>query len=225
MVFTDPPYGVAIGDKNKMLLEVNKPKRSGVVTENIKNDTLSVEALYAVLQKAMENVRLNATDDACYYVCAPPGGDMGLMMMMMMMKDAGLRVRHQIVWNKNAATFSLGRLDYDYKHEVIMYTWVGKHDNTRKGAFRTTVWDIDKPRKCDLHPTMKPVELVANAILDGSHEGDIVLDAFGGSGTTLIACEQLGRKCRMMELDPHYCDVIIARWEKATGKTAKKVNA
>jgi site-specific DNA-methyltransferase (adenine-specific) len=70
---------------------------------------------------------------------------------------------------------------------------------------------------------MKPVELVANCLLDGTREGDIVLDAFGGSGTTLVACEQLGRMCRMMELDPHYCDVIIARWEKMTGKEAVKV--
>lgn len=221
MVFTDPPYGVSIGDKNA---ELNTVQKAGRCCENIKNDTLSVPALYDVLKQAMDNVRQNCADDACYYVCAPPGGDMGLMMMMMMMKDAGLNVRHQIVWNKNSATFSIGRLDYDYKHEAIMYTWTKTHHNYRKGAFRTSVWDIDKPRKCDLHPTMKPVELVSNCLLDGSKEGDIVLDAFGGSGTTLIAAEQLGRKCYMMELDPHYCDVIIARWEKLTGKQAVKLN-
>jgi site-specific DNA-methyltransferase (adenine-specific) len=218
MVFTDPPYGVSIGDKNA---ELNTVQPSGRCCENIKNDTLSVPALYDVLKQAMDNVRQNCADDACYYVCAPSGGDMGLMMMMM--KDAGLNVRHQIVWNKNSATFSIGRLDYDYKHEAIMYTWTKTHHNYRKGAFRTSVWDIDKPRKCDLHPTMKPVELVSNCLLDGSKEGDIVLDAFGGSGTTLIAAEQLGRKCYMMELDPHYCDVIIARWEKLTGKKAIKI--
>lgn len=218
MVFTDPPYGVSIGDKNA---ELNTVQPSGRCCTNIKNDTLSVPALYDILRKAMENVRLNCKPDACYFVCAPPGGDMGLMMMMM--RDAGLNVRHQIVWNKNSATFSLGRLDYDYKHEAIMYTWTDKHHNYRKGEFRTSVWDIDKPRKCDLHPTMKPIKLVSNCILDGSQEGDIVLDVFGGSGTTLIAAEQLGRKCYMMELDPHYCDVIIARWEKLTGKKAIKL--
>ena len=218
MVFTDPPYGVSIGDKNA---ELNTVQPSGRCCENIKNDTLSVPALYDVLKQAMDNVRQNCAEDACYYVCAPPGGDMGLMMMMM--KDAGLNVRHQIVWNKNSATFSIGRLDYDYKHEAIMYTWTKSHHNYRKGTFRTSVWDIDKPRKCDLHPTMKPVELVSNCLLDGSKEGDVVLDAFGGSGTTLIAAEQLGRKCYMMELDPHYCDVIIARWEKLTGRKAIKI--
>ena len=219
MVFTDPPYGVAIGDKNAMLNTVQNAERC---TKNIENDTLSVPALCDKLVKVMQNVRENCADDACYFVAAPPGGDMGLMMMMM--KDAGLTVRHQIVWNKNSATFSLGRLDYDYKHEAIMYTWTKSHHNYRKIAFRTSVWDIDKPRKCDLHPTMKPVELVANCILDGTKEGDTVLDVFGGSGTTLIACEQLGRKARLVEIDPHYCDVIIARWEKLTGKAARKID-
>lgn len=126
----------------------------------------------------------------------------------------------QRLWNKSSATFSLGRLDYDYKHEIIMYTWTKKHHNYRGGAFRTTVWDIDKPRKCDVHPTMKPVELVANCILDGSKEGDVILDVFGGSGTTIIAAEQMGRKACLVEIDPHYCDVILARWEKATRKKA-----
>ena len=218
MVFTDPPYGVAIGDKNAML---NSVQPSGRCTKNIENDTLSVPELYKILTKAMTNVRENCKDDACYFVASPPGGDFGLMMMMM--QDAGLRVRHQIVWCKDSATFSLGRLDYDYQHEAILYTWTKSHHNYRGGQFRTSVWNIPKPRKCDLHPTMKPVELVANCMLDGTKEGDIVLDVFGGSGTTLIAAEQLGRRCRMVELDPHYCDVIIARWEKLTGREAVKV--
>lgn len=222
MVFTDPPYGVAIGSKNAALEAAGAAH--GRITEDITNDTLPVEELYDVLRQAMENVRENCKDDASYYVCAPPGGDMGLMMMMLMMRDAGLAVRHQIVWNKNSATFSLGRLDYDYKHEAIMYTWTKKHHNYRVGEFRTSVWDIDKPRVNDLHPTMKPIALIAAALNDGTKEADIVLDAFGGSGSTLIACEQMSRKCYMMEIDPHYCDVILARWEKLTGKTAERLN-
>ena len=221
MVFTDPPYGVAIGDKNKMLDSVQK---AGRCTENIKNDKLSTDELYTILVKAMVNVRNNCKDDACYYVTSPQGGELGLMMMMMMMKDAGIPVRHMLIWEKNSATFSLGRLDYDYQHEPIFYTWTKSHHNYRKGDYRTTVWKYDKPRKCDLHPTMKPVELVANCLMDAAREGDTVLDVFGGSGTTLIACEQLGRKCRMMELDPHYCDVIMARWEKLTGRKAVKIS-
>lgn len=220
MVFTDPPYGIAIGDKNKLL---NSVQKAGCCTENIKNDKLSTDELYTILVKAMVNVRNNCKDDACYYVTSPQGGELGLMMMIMM-KDAGIPVRHMLIWEKNSATFSLGRLDYDYQHEPIFYTWTKSHHNYRKGDYRTTVWKYDKPRKCDLHPTMKPVELVANCLMDATREGDTVLDVFGGSGTTLIACEQLNRKCRMMELDPHYCDVIMARWEKLTGRKAVKIS-
>ena len=173
-------------------------------------------------------------------------------MMMMMMRDAGLTVRHMLIWVKNAATFSMGRLDYDYRHEPIFYTWTDSHHWF--GDYSNTVIDdskpidkmskpelkellraylypkeqsvvyCDKPLASRLHPTMKPVKLVARFILNSSAKGDTVADIFGGSGTTLIACEQLNRKCRMMELDPHYCDVIIARWEGFTGKKAVRIN-
>ena len=219
MVFTDPPYGVSIGDKNAAL---NSVLPAGRYDKNIENDTLSADDLYPILVKAMTNARLSCKEDACYFVTSPQGGELGLMMMMM--KDAGLPVRHMLIWEKNSATFSLGRLDYDYQHEPIFYTWTKKHHNYRKGQYRTTIWKYDKPRKCDLHPTMKPVELVANCLNDATKAGDIALDVFGGSGTTIIACEQLGRCARLMELDPHYCDVIIARWEKMTGKKAEKIN-
>ena len=219
MVFTDPPYGVSIGDKNATLNSVDK---SGRCTENIKNDTLPPDRLYHLLVKAMTNCRESCADDATYFVTSPQGGELG--MMMMMMKDAGLPVRHILIWEKNSATFSLGRLDYDYQHEPIFYTWAKKHKNYRKGEFRTTIWKYDKPRKCGLHPTMKPVELVANCMKDGTVEGDSVLDVFGGSGTTLIAAEQLNRNAFLMEIDPHYCDVIIARWEKLTGEKAVKID-
>lgn len=169
-------------------------------------------------------MREACTEDAVYFVTSPPGGDLGLMMMMMMMSDAGLPVRHVLTWKKNAPTFSIGRLDYDYQHEAILYTWGKTHHNYRRGKFRSTVWEYPKPLANRLHPTMKPVELIANAILDGTEPGMTVLDPFGGSGSTLIACEQLGRKCRMMEIDPHYCDVIIDRWEQFTGKKAVLLN-
>lgn len=221
MVFTDPPYGVSIGDKNKAL---NAIQWSGRQTENIENDTLSEEELYELLKAAFINIRENCADDACYYVTSPQGGSLGLMMMMMMMRDAGLEVRHILMWEKNSATFSIGRLDYDYQHEPIFYTWTKSHHNYRNGENRTTVWKYPKPRKCDLHPTMKPVELIANAIMDGTEEGMTVLDGFGGSGSTLIACEQTNRVCYMVELDPKYCDVIIDRWEQFTGKKAVLIN-
>ena len=237
VVFTDPPYGVSIGDKNKML---NSVQKAGRCTQNIANDTLDSAALYEVLVKAFTNLRsLGAAEHCSYYVSSPQGGELA-MMMMMMMRDSGLEVRHMLIWVKNTATFSLGRLDYDYRHEPIFYTWTKKHNFY--GDYETTVIDDsiplekmgkkelvelarkllypkpdsvlyeDKPRKCDLHPTMKPVKLVARLIKNSSKEGDIVADIFGGSGTTIIAAAQTGRKARVMELDPHYCDVIRRRW-------------
>lgn len=221
MVFTDPPYGVAVGSKNKMLDDVAGGK-SGRCTENIYGDTMSESELHDMLLAAMRNIREACAEDASYYVTSPQGGSLGLMMMMMM--EAGLQIRHMLIWRKSSPTFSMGRLNYDYQHEPIFYTWTKRHNWYGKGKFRTSVWDVEKPRKCDLHPTMKPVALVENALLNSSAAGDVVLDGFGGSGTTLIACEQLGRTCYMMEIDPHYAQVIIDRWEKLTGEKAELID-
>ena len=255
-MFTDPPYGVAIGDKNKTLNE-DAFGKGGRCQSNIAGDTLSPEELYKVLVRAFTNLRELCADDCSYYVSSPQGGELGLMMMMM--RDAGLPVRHMLIWVKNAATFSMGRLDYDYRHEPIFYTWTKSHK--WYGDYCNTVIDdskpidkmskpidkmskpelkellrayispgeesviyCDKPVASKLHPTMKPVKLVARFILNSSTKGDTVADIFGGSGTTLMACEQLGRKCRMMEMDPGYCDVIIARWESFTGKKAVRID-
>ena len=145
-----------------------------------------------------------------------------MMMMMMMMRECDIPCRHQIIWVKDAPVFSMGRLDYDYKHEPILYGWVKIHEFQRKGEQDKSVWEFKRTEN-KLHPTIKPVPLIANALLNSTKDNDVVLDLFGGSGSTMIACEQLGRKCRMMELDPHYCDVIIARWEKLTGQKAVKL--
>jgi DNA modification methylase len=214
LVFTDPPYGVSIGSKNKMLSEFRK----GGIEENIKNDTLSPEQLYPLLLAAMKNAHRVMNDCAAIYVCSPQGGGLG--MMMMMMKDAGLEVRHVLNWVKNNATFSMNRLDYDYQHEPILFTWKKTHKKIMGGEHKTSCWFIDKPKESKLHPTMKPVEIPVNAILNSSESGDVVLDLFGGAGSTLIACEKTNRKARLMELDPHYCDVIIKRWQDFTGKKA-----
>lgn len=248
MVFTDPPYGVAIGSKNQMLVQFGK---AGKARENIQNDTLSEEELYKVIVRALAELKRHTADFCSYYVAAP-AGELQLMMMTAM-KDAGLPVRHILIWVKNVATFSVGRLDYDYRHEPIFYTWTKSHkfrggyDNTvidetgrledldktelkelvhaLRGDGATTAIYCDKPTQSKMHPTMKPIRLVSRFIYNNSEEGDIVADIFGGSGTTMIAAEQLRRRCYMMELDPHYCDVIIDRWEKFTGGKAVRINA
>lgn len=221
MVFTDPPYGVSIGTKNKMLNShpggKNGNNSRSRIEQNIENDTLTPEQLRELLVPAMTNLRLNCKDEACYFVTSPQGGEL-FSIILDVMKESGLPVRHIIIWVKNNSTFSLGRLDYDYRHEPIMYTWTKSHRNYRKGKYRDSIWEFDKPMSSRLHPTMKPVELVENAILDGSDRGMLVADAFGGSGTTVIAAEKTGRSARVMELDPHYCDVIRRRWAEFVGK-------
>lgn len=220
LVFTDPPYNVSIGAKNRYL---NTVQPSGRCCTDIEGDSCdSDEKLGKTLWlPVFKNLYDNAEDDCALYVTMPQGGTH--MMMMMMIAESGWTVKHELMWLKNSPTFSLGRLDYDYQHEPILYGWKKSHRFFGKGDHKKSVWEIDKPRKSPLHPTMKPVELVANAILNSSLESEIVADFFGGSGTTLIACEQTNRKCYMMELDPHYCDVIIERWEKLTGKKAVKL--
>lgn len=220
MTFTDPPYGVAIGTKNKELSDVCG-KCDGRITEDINNDTIDFDTLQDLITEAMKNLVENSEDNASYYVTAPQGGDM--IRTMEAMRDAGIPVRHILIWVKQVATFSMRRLDYDYQHEPILYTWGKSHNFYGAGNLKTSVWPFNRPTKNNIHPTMKPVEMVAEAIKNSSKPGDIVTDIFGGSGTTLIACEQLGRECRMMELDPHYCDVIIKRWEDFTGRKAEKV--
>jgi DNA modification methylase len=126
-----------------------------------------------------------------------------------------------IVWVKNGGYGAL-MANYKQKHEPCLY-WKPKNAklNFIGPTTETTVWEVAKDGVNEYHPTQKPVALPAKAI--ANHDAETVLDLFGGSGSTLIAAEQLGRKCYMMELDPHYCDVIIARWEKFTGKKAEKI--
>ena len=125
--------------------------------------------------------------------------------------DIGLKVRQCLIWKKNALV--LGRQDYQWLHEPALYGWKdGAAHAWYNDRSQTTVMEYNKPKHNDVHPTMKPVEMLVYLIKNSSRRGDIVIDTFGGSGSTLIACEQTGRTCRTMELDPKYCDVIRRRW-------------
>jgi len=132
-----------------------------------------------------------------------------------MMQEAGLEVRHILNWIKNSPTFSMGRLDYDYAHEPILFTWTKTHKRNKKGEFQTSLWSVDKPRANKEHPTMKPIELPTCAFLNHTDPGDVVVDIFGGSGSSMVAAENTGRKCRMVELTPPYCAVILQRMSDA----------
>ncbi|MDR0637362.1 MAG: DNA modification methylase [Spirochaetaceae bacterium] len=234
LVFTDPPYGVKIGEKNQALEKHGKNSTRRVL-ENIENDTLDAEALCILLTQVFKNVRERMKDEASYYVTGPQGQN--AMMMTLSLLDAGIPAKHQLVWCKSQPTFSMGRLDYDYQHEPIFYGWKRRHNFYGMGKYRTSLWHYDKPKKSGLHPTMKPPALIENAILNSmepleksenallnsSVKNDIILDPFAGSGSTLIAAEDCKRRSRLIEIDPHYCDVTVKRALEAYPKLKARV--
>jgi DNA modification methylase len=214
MVFTDPPYGVSYSDKNKFLNAIDK---GNCIQKPIENDHKAVDDLKDnIIFPSFCNIKLFLKDNGTYYITAPQGGDL-LLMMMMMMDKSGLPLRHMLIWVKN--NHVLGRTDYNYKHEPILYGWINKHTFYGNGKYLFSTWEIPKPNKSDLHPTMKPVELIENAILNSTLINHLVFDPFLGSGSTLIACEKTNRICYGMEIDPHYVDVIVTRYCKFTGNS------
>ena len=205
MVFTDPPYNIAYEGGSK--------KR-----EMIKNDI--VDNFYQFLYDAYRNMFDNTKGGASFYVTHADSERVNFTKAFI---DAGGYLSSVIIWVKNNSTF--GRQDYFWKHEPILYGWNSKGSHKWLGDNKQdTIWNIDRPSRSDEHPTMKPIELIAKALNNSSKEDDTILDLFGGSGSTLIACEQLNRICYMMELDEKYCDVIIKRYEEYTGNKAVLVN-
>jgi DNA modification methylase len=203
MAFTDPPYNVDYGSSAKDKLRGNRRK--------ILNDDLG-GGFEAFLRHACANI-LSVTKGACY-ICMSSSE---LHMLQKAFARAGGKWSTFVIWAKH--TFTLGRADYQRQYEPILYGWRDGHDHYWCGARdQGDVWYFDKPVRNDLHPTMKPVALVERAIRNSSKSRDIVLDPFGGSGSTLIACEKAGRQARLIELDPRYCDVIIQRWQGWTGE-------
>ena len=205
MVFTDPPYNVNYGSSMKDKVRGN--------SRAIKNDNLGTE-FYAFLLASCRNL-LEVCKGATY-ICMSSSE---LHTLQKAFTEAGGHWSTFVIWAKN--TFTMGRADYQRQYEPILYGWKEGDRHFWCGARdQGDVWFVDKPTANDLHPTMKPVALVERAINNSSKSRDIVLDCFGGSGTTMIACEKTGRSARLIELEPKYCDVIIRRWEEFTGKDA-----
>lgn len=219
LYLTDPPYNVAIG-QGMSPSEAKKLHRrtDGLV---VKNDSWDDDdAFVEFLKSAFGNALYVMKPGASFYIWYASSQSMNFQRVC---KECGMQVRQTLVWVKN--TFSFGRQDYQWRHEPCLYGWKdGASHNWYSDRKQDTVLEFDKPGVSKEHPTMKPVELFDYLIRNSSKKGDVVLDLFGGSGTTLIACEQSGRKSYMMELDPHYVDVIINRWETFTGGKAVMVN-
>ncbi len=207
MVFTDPPYNVNYANTPKDKLRgKNRP---------ILNDNLG-HGFHQFLLDALTPM-LEVSRGAIYIAMSSSELDT----LQAAFRQAGGKWSTFIIWAKN--TFTLGRADYQRQYEPILYGWKEGGQRHWCGARdQGDVWQIAKPRTNDLHPTMKPVELVERAISNSSRRGDLVLDPFAGSGTTLIAAQRTGRIARLIELDPKYADVIVKRWEEFTGRDATR---
>src|SRR5262249_53807005 len=185
----------------------------------LQNDSLPAEAFRSFIDGFVSAVKDHVTGDIYCVLGASewPTTDWAL-------RKHGYHWSATIIWVKDV--FVLGRSKYHRRYEPIWYGWsAASKSSFGRARDLDDVWEIPRPKRSEEHPTMKPVELVRRAIQNSSRAGDRVLDPFGGSGTTLIAAEQTGRNAFLMELDPLYCDVIVQRFEKFTGKKAKRVPA
>ncbi len=202
MVFTDPPYNINYEGKTKDKLK-------------IQNDNLG-ENFFDFLKTSFSNYSAILRPGGSFYVCH---ADTERVNFTRAFVESGFHLSSVLIWVKNNATF--GRQDYFWKHEPILYGWRGDGAHNWCGPNNeVTVWEIDRPLKSEEHPTMKPVALIERALKNSTKVHENVCDFFGGSGSTLLACEKLNRRCYSMELDPRYCDVIVSRWEKYTGQKA-----
>jgi DNA modification methylase len=220
LIFTDPPYNVAfagqeLSSTTKGGKKINHYEGQNTKHEQIKNDALPRESFEDFITKALTNL-WSLNPKSWYFTF----GDLTLDQLLVPMRKVGFEWKSILVWMKNQATLS-GK-DYKSRYEPIVY-------GCKPGAFygdryqQEDIWQFQRTLKNDLHPTMKPIPLISYALQNSSQPKDNVVDVFGGSGSTLIACEQTDRTCFMMELDPKYVDVIIARWEKLTGQTAELI--
>jgi len=203
MWLTDPPYNIAYEGGSK--------KRKA-----IDNDSMEADEFRQFLRDCYGSADQYMRAGAVFYIWHADSEGYNFRGAAI---DLGWNVRQTLIWNKNNSGF--GRSDFHWKHEPCLYGWKeGAAHTWTNDRKQTTVLDFDRPSRSEVHPTMKPVDLIEYCIGNNTKNGDVVLDSFGGSGTTLIACQKNGRKARLMELDPRYCDVIMERWEQYSGKQA-----
>lgn len=218
LYLTDPPYNVGYGYEGSAMMSKRKHRTDGLT---VKNDKMDNDKFRDFLSAAFLAAEETMEKGAAFYIFHSDNYSMLFREALMSTKD--LELRETLIWNKDS--LCLGRQDYQWKHEPCLYGWKnGGAHNWFNDRAQTTVIDMARPKVSREHPTMKPVPLFAYLMGNSTKEGWNVYDGFGGSGTTLIAAEQLNRNAFLMELDPHYCDVIIARWEKLTGEKAVKID-
>lgn len=210
LVWTDPPYGVDIQERDASQAKLRGRRKDG---KGVLNDDLSGDDLSTFLLLALSNAYEECRPGAAWYV-AGPGGDLSVTFGSVL-REIGV-LRHLLVWVKDA--FVMGRADYHYRHEMIYYGWKeGAAHTWNSDRKQDSILEFARPKKSPEHPTMKPLDLIAYCIENSSLPTDHILDPFGGSGSTLMAAHSTGRTAHLIELDPRYCDVICARFQKATG--------
>jgi DNA modification methylase len=211
---TDPPYNVALG----MNESPEEAKRRNRRTDGkvVQNDSMPDEEFRQFLRDVYATAASALRPGAAFYIWHADSEGFNFRGAA---KDIGWQVRQCLIWAKSSLI--MGRQDYQWQHEPCLYGWTpGAAHFWNSDRKQTTLLEFDKPSRNGEHPTMKPVDLFQYQMANSSKPGNIVLDSFGGSGTTLIAAERIGRQARLMELDPAYCDVIVKRWSDFTGKDA-----
>jgi DNA modification methylase len=207
MVVTDPPYNVALGMETKEQAKARNRRTDGLV---IQNDKMSNDDFYTFLYDFYSALSTAVKKGGSIYVWYASSEVVNFVSALV---NAGWLYKQELIWNKTSMI--MGRQDYQWKHEPCLYGWLdGGSHNWYSDRKQTTIIDFDKPQRNGEHPTMKPIGLFGYQIENSSKVGDLVIDAFGGSGTTMVACEQLKRKARIVEFDPKYCDVIVKRMIK-----------
>jgi len=216
MVFTDPPYGMKYGGGRAEGANVNFKNRSGGIKAHgmIIGDDFVGDQLIEMIRDSVSAAVISCKSGAAKYVCFPWRTYSEFESALL---QVGLKASACIVWDKKS--IGLGNANYRPQHEFIFYF---KGDSWQGDKAQSDVWYMSRGATGEyVHPTQKPVELIEKAIFNSSKSQDLVIDVFGGSGSSLIACEKTNRVCMMMELDPKYCDVIVQRWQNFTGKTAE----
>ena len=211
LILTDVPYGVALVEGKKGF---SKSKQEHVPIEN--DHIQSDEEFRSFTTRWLDPIKDRLERKNTYYIF---NSDKMMFPMREALLDQGFKFSQILVWVKTGAV--IGRLDYLPQHELIAYGWRGTHEFLKSKD--KSILISPKTKKNDLHPTMKPISILRRLILNSSRINDVVYDCFGGSGSTLIACEQTKRKCLMIELSADYCQVIIDRWEKLTSLKAQKL--
>lgn len=218
MCVTDPPYNVSY--TGGMQIKDGKIESNG--KKMIKNDEMDYSNFYNFLFDAYKNIKEFTNEKSAIYVFYAHSQSRAFLNAFY---DAGLKQRSIIIWYKTSGGFGDFMAQYMNAYEPCIYGSNGESVNWYGPTNEKTIWEMDKEKKCDLHPTMKPVAVIQRAIKNSSKQGDVVLDLFGGSGTTLIASESTGRKARIMELDPHFCDVIRRRWTQWAKENGRAVGS